>query len=356
MHIKNIRINNFRNFDNFNIDFTSGFQTVIGENNIGKSNLFWAIRLVLDRDIPYNTRNLEEKDFHNFDKLKHSSYISISIELYGNNLNKLPNLHALKTSSETVRISYLFAHKSKFGQECNENDDLSIRNFRWRLYGGGNSFDYNEVEKLNQIGFKDIDGINLFYISGFRNTHADLFGSSKSLLSQYCKSRIKAPSELDSIKSILTESSGNLNKLEFIPEISDSLYSKNKEIAGEHFTFPVSLGFVANEDSEVWNQLKIFFNPREGKNVPLNALGLGQKNLLYLSIFLSRLINEYSENEINLLLIEEPEAHLHPQLQKILFANLSDLTNTQVFMSSHSTHIASDCDYKNLNIIYSDYV
>ena len=63
MHIKSIEIKNFRNFSDFRIDFTEGFQTIIGENNIGKSNLYWAIRLVLDKNISYNSRNLEEKDF-----------------------------------------------------------------------------------------------------------------------------------------------------------------------------------------------------------------------------------------------------------------------------------------------------
>lgn len=66
MHVKSIQIKNFRNFSDFKIDFTEGFQTIIGENNIGKSNLYWAIRLVLDRNLSYNVRNLEEKDFYDF--------------------------------------------------------------------------------------------------------------------------------------------------------------------------------------------------------------------------------------------------------------------------------------------------
>lgn len=354
MYIKNIEIKNFRNFSNFNIAFTNGFQTIIGENNIGKSNLFRAIRLVLDRNMSYNSRNLEEKDFHEFIKLELDSYISISIEFYGDNLAHLPNLHAIKTSDTTVRISYLFAHKSKFIPTGEEFSNITIKDFQWRLYGGGNEFQIENIDTLNPIGFRDIEGVKLFYISGFRNTNSDLFGSTGSLLSQYCKSRLNSDTELASVKAILAQSSDELNELNFIPEIADTVQEKNNEIAGSHFTFPVSLGFLANDDNDVWNQLKIFFNPQTGKKIPLNALGLGQKNLLYLSIFLSRLINEYNENEINILLIEEPEAHLHPQLQKILFSNLSDLRNTQVFMSSHSTHIASDCDYKNLNIIYRD--
>ncbi len=289
MHIKSIEIKNFRNFSDFRIDFTEGFQTIIGENNIGKSNLYWAIRLVLDKNLSYNSRNLEEKDFYDFVDLEIGTHCSISIEFYGNNLSSIPNLHTLKTSDNTVRISYLYAHKSKLIETKEEFKKVEIKDFQWRLYGGGNTFLIDNIDKLNQISYRDIEGINLYYISGFRNINSELFGSSKSLLSGYCKSRSKAEEELDSVKTILSKTSDDLNKLEFIPEISDAVKSKNEEIAGSYFNFPVSLGFINNNDNEVWNQLKLFFNPKTGKNIPLNVLGLGQKNLLYLSLFLSRL-------------------------------------------------------------------
>lgn len=137
MHIKSIEIKNFRNFSDFKIDFTEGFQTIIGENNIGKSNLYWAIRLVLDRNLSYNSRNLEEKEFYDFIDLEIDTYSSISIELYGDNLASMPNLHALKISDDTVRISYLYAHKSKLIETDEDFDKIEIKDFQWRLYGGG---------------------------------------------------------------------------------------------------------------------------------------------------------------------------------------------------------------------------
>ena len=87
MNIKNIKIQNFRNFKDFSIDFSEGFQTIIGENNIGKSNLYWAIRLVLDRELSYNARKLELKDFHGYKKVVTiDDYILISIELFSEKL------------------------------------------------------------------------------------------------------------------------------------------------------------------------------------------------------------------------------------------------------------------------------
>lgn len=351
MNIKSIAIKNFRNFENFSIEFSEGFQTIIGENNIGKSNLFWAIRLVLDKELSYNSRNLDYKDFHGFkNTLTEDDHIVISIDLYAENLSSFPTFHAFKTSDTTARITYLFAHKSKFS-EVDLSGQIELSQFKWQLYASGNSLEIDEILKLSVISFRDLDGINLYYINAFRNINAELQGNGKSLLNKYCQSREHAKTELESIKSILQDSSEALNDLDFVPEIANDIQGKGQSIAGKYFSFPISLSFTSNYDVDAWNQLNIFYSP-EGTNVPIQTLGLGQKNILYLSLFIAELENSSNNHEINILLIEEPEAHLHPQLQKILFANLNGLTTTQVFMTSHSTHIASDCDYKNLNILY----
>lgn len=351
MNIKSIAIKNFRNFENFSIDFSEGFQTIIGENNIGKSNLYWAIRLVLDKELSYNSRNLDYKDFHGFkNTLTVDDHIVISIDLYAENLSSFPTFHAFKTSDTTARITYLFAHKSKFS-EVDLSEEIELSQFKWQLYASGNSLEIDEILKLSVISFRDLDGINLYYINAFRNINAELQGSTKSLLNKYCQSREHAKTELESVKSILQDSSETLNDLDFVPEIASDIQGKGQSIAGKYFSFPIALSFTSNYDVDAWNQLNIFYSP-DGNNVPIQTLGLGQKNILYLSLFIAELENSSNNHEINILLIEEPEAHLHPQLQKILFANLNGLTTTQVFMTSHSTHIASDCDYKNLNILY----
>ena len=351
MKISKVCIKNYRNFKEFKINFTDGFQTIIGENNIGKSNFYQAVRLVLDKNLSYRDRYLDKKDFHGFEDLSLESHIIISVELEGEDLASFPNLHALNNSERTAKITYIFAHKSKFLTTPGKVEEIKIDDFGWRLYGGGEFDKLDDILTLGEIHFRDIEGINLFYITAFRNIYNDIQGKSKSLLSKYCISRPNAQVELEDLKEILTESSNRLNDLDFIPEIKDTVENMHKEIVGDDFSFPLSLEFESDFDEDIWNQLKLNYES-SGKSIPINLLGLGQKNIIYLSLFLSKLKNDYSEHELNLLLIEEPESHLHPQLEKILFSNLQDLKNIQVFMTSHSTHIASDCEYKNLNIIY----
>lgn len=353
MNIKNITIKNFRNFKDFSIDFSKGFQTIIGENNIGKSNLYWAIRLILDRDLSYNARNLDIKDFHGFKKeVTIDDHVIISIELYSEKLASFPTFHSFKTSDTTARITYLFAHKSKFIEDEEIPPQIELSQFKWQLFGSGNSLVFEDILTLQSIRFSDLDGINLYYINAFRNINSDLHGSTKSLLSKYCQSRTETKTELESVKSILKKSSTELNGLGFIPDIAENIQKKGQSIAGQYFSFPISISFLSNYDIDAWSQLNLYYSPESDNNVPIQTLGLGQKNILYLSLFIAELENSSNNHEINILLIEEPEAHLHPQLQKILFSNLNDLKTTQVFMTSHSTHIASDCDYKNLSILF----
>ena len=355
MNIKSITIKNFRNFKDLTIEFSEGFQTIIGENNIGKSNLYWAIRLVLDKDLSYNARNLDIKDFNGFKKeIDIDDHIIISLELFSENLASFPTFHSFKTSSTTARVTYLFAHKSKFVEEDEIPEKIEISQFKWKLYGSGDILILENILCLQPIRFSDLDGINLYYINAFRNINSELHGSTKSLLSKYCQSRTDTEAELESVKSILKKSSSDLNDLDFIPDIADNIQKKGQSIAGQYFSFPISISFLSNYDVDAWSQLNLYYSPESDNNVPIQTLGLGQKNILYLSLFIAELENSSNKHEINILLIEEPEAHLHPQLQKILFSNLNDLKTTQVFMTSHSTHIASDCNYKNLNILFKN--
>ncbi len=353
MNISRVYIKNFRNFEDFGINFTNGFQTIIGENNIGKSNFYYAIRLILDQYMSYRDRSLGIKDFYNFEELTINSHIIISLDLFGNDLASFPNLHALNTSQNTARITYLLAHKSKFIDDGTIFNEIKIEDFKWKLYGAGNSYNIDDILTFGEIHFNDIEGINLFHISAFRNIYNDIQGKSKSLLSQYCLSRENSDTELNSLKGILDTASTQLNVLNFIPNIKEKVEETQEDVVGKNFSYPLSLEFKSEFDEDIWNQLNLYYE-HNGQNIPIELLGLGQKNIIYLSLFISRLRNEYNPHELNILLIEEPESHLHPQLQKILFSNLQGLNNIQTFMTSHSTHIASDCEYKNLNVIYKN--
>ncbi|WP_419698128.1 AAA family ATPase [Mucilaginibacter sp. NFX135] len=149
MNIKQVTIKNFRNFEDITIEFSPGFQTIIGENNIGKSNLYWAIRLVLDKELSYNSRKLELKDFNGFkNTLEIDDHVLISIELYSEKLAEFPTFHSCKTGHNTAQITYIYAHKNQFISSAEIPDRIDLHDFQWRLFAGCDADDLESIISL----------------------------------------------------------------------------------------------------------------------------------------------------------------------------------------------------------------
>jgi putative ATP-dependent endonuclease of OLD family len=62
MRISRIQIEHFRNFQRLDVA-VAAHAVIVGENKIGKSNLLYALRLVLDPALPDSARQLKEEDF-----------------------------------------------------------------------------------------------------------------------------------------------------------------------------------------------------------------------------------------------------------------------------------------------------
>jgi putative ATP-dependent endonuclease of OLD family len=69
---------------------------------------------------------------------------------------------------------------------------------------------------------------------------------------------------------------------------------------------------------------------------------LGENNITYFALkFLeNKMLYDTSRTKLNILLIEEPEAHIHKHLQKSLFSGVKGLIGNQIIMSTHSVHIS----------------
>ncbi len=63
MYIQTLSIRNYRNFDNAKFPFKKGINTIIGENGSGKTNVFRAMRYLIDSSMPRQL-NFFENDFN----------------------------------------------------------------------------------------------------------------------------------------------------------------------------------------------------------------------------------------------------------------------------------------------------
>ena len=80
MYISKLSLVNYRNFPNAKFIFRKGVNTIIGENGSGKTNLFRAIRLLLDDNMIRSAYRLDESDFYRGLKRWQGHWIIISLE------------------------------------------------------------------------------------------------------------------------------------------------------------------------------------------------------------------------------------------------------------------------------------
>lgn len=141
MYISKVVIKNYRNYEEFSIELKP-FVTVIGENNIGKSNLLEAISLVLSHDFSvYKKRKLEIGDFnyHCIDKFKNSIieredseiiFPEVRVDLYfldpDEEQEAVINDCWYDFNKKEARISYVYSFKGRKKDELLKQYDLII--------------------------------------------------------------------------------------------------------------------------------------------------------------------------------------------------------------------------------------
>ena len=111
-------------------------------------------------------------------------------------------------------------------------------------------------------------------------------------------------------------------------------------------------------DNEIKDRTELtYISGLQGESLPSTHNGLGYKNLIKIEFLLADFaekINQGSTACIPLLFIEEPESHMHPQMQQIFasylesfLSNISEV-HIQTFLTTHSAHIANTIDFSKI--------
>src|SRR5881409_1012324 len=130
MYLSRIRIANFRNFSELDVEL-AGNVVVVGENRVGKSNLLYALQLILDPTLPDNARQLGLSDFWDGlvkPKAKDKIVVSIEIEGFEDDYDVLSLLtdYRLDDDHETVRLTYECRVKAELDRTPETDDDLEF--------------------------------------------------------------------------------------------------------------------------------------------------------------------------------------------------------------------------------------
>ena len=336
MYLSSIKLWNFRKYgnDTFNIEkpnldlnFTEGLNVLIGENDSGKTAIIDAIKIVL-KTHSYEYIKIEADDFYN-----NSDRLRIELKFKG-----LLNEEAKN-----------FTEWLTWGGEGEELTPIL------RVFYDVRRKDYKILPSEVRAG-ADTEGYSLTaeareylkatYLRPLRDAENELISKRNSRLSQillgddiFKEKDIPHPL-VEKFERINTEVEEYFRSAEGAGHIKDNIDSYIKGFYGEE---KESL-FEASKNDIKSILEKLSLSLKGQKNV-----GLGTLNRLFMAAELLHLNKENWEG-LRLGLIEELEAHLHPQAQMQVIETLQKQEEVQLIITTHSPNLTSKIKLKNLII------
>ncbi len=411
MFIKMLSIQNYRNFgEPAFVLALKRFTLILGENNVGKTNLLNALCLLFGGDLSVaQSRMLEVDDFNygSVTRLRKQvadpgippdeiAFPEIVIDAWLTGMNEdqeavVGDWFTDSTFSE-ARLTYRYSLRSSFSpadwiqsqreligltfadaanstkaevagqaespaQELWRRVEFPIAEYRYSLYGGGRPTNECDAHILRMLRFELLDAL--------RDARRELIASGETRL-LFRILRQNHDSKYADLKT-------SLLVLEECVKKNAALISVRKEVGKllERVSLATSDGdnsidfvFSSPDAVELIKKIGMVYGAHP-VNVERN--GLGRNNLLYISLVLSQLakpsdtatMSSDASAFFRVVGIEEPEAHLHPHLQDHLSRNIEAIRDDhenrmQLLLTSHSTHIAAKLKLANSVILFND--
>ncbi|WP_284109165.1 ATP-dependent nuclease [Acinetobacter pittii] len=330
MYLAQLNISNFRKLSNAKINFQPGLNILVGPNNVGKTAIIDALRALLaGHDEPYP--RLDVNDIHC--PKDGTSFGDITFEYIFRELSledEADFLAALVQDTEgkfEVRISVRYSDPDKVGR---------LRVKRWCGDQEENNLTIEMLENLRGV-----------YLPALRDASQSLRPGRASLLARlfHLLADDKGREDINIELSALDD---KLKKHEPLINTNTAIISRHDAMLGSQLSQLLEIGLSVSDFQRLASRLSLSVD-----NFDIEQNGLGFNNLIFMAVVLSEL-SKNTDASYRGLIVEEPEAHLHPQLQAVLLRYLESVQTVdgekpvQIFVTSHSPNFASIADLNSL--------
>ena len=399
MYLNEVKVKNYRSLKDVKLvldkeNGTPNLSLIIGKNNSGKTSLLKIMKKMIaeDRKLLWDDFNIQyRKEIHKIlisEEEGKDAIEGIILDLYmeyddNDDLNNIlplmldlnmennivvlefkcqPIIHKIEELRNLVNDTELKEYR-KFSDFMQENLN---KYFETNVYARG--YDYESygltdaIEKLDSSIVKKI--INITGISAKRDTSNNEKDRTLSqIAAKYYENFSDEEDRIRSLREEVSKTDGVLNKEynKLFKDVIDDFRNFGNFLNGEE-----NVNIYSKMDvSKLLKGNTVFSYQYDDEDLPENYNGLGYMNLLGIIFEVKACFQKFRQDsnrsKINILYIEEPEAHTHPQLQYVFIKNIGKLIenekdnlNVQTIITTHSSHIVSQCKFEDTNFFIKE--
>ncbi|WP_411822428.1 ATP-dependent nuclease [Leptospira sp. 'Mane'] len=366
-------------FDDFNIDFKKDLKSIIETKDELEESIFDHFGMDLKLYIEYN----EEDDLSNISRVmtdldpgNNTIVLGFSYELSFVELLRLRNDFEKFSSKENIKLQdnsiYIPKTLNDFIRK-NHRDYFSIIRKSYEYDYTSNGIILNKYINLTKEEINTKDIINFKFISAKRNVNNKevdkTLSKQTSEIYKQADSTDEENKAIESFKDRLAESDTYLSDIYKL--LFKDITEKIKDFGGVRIN-ESEIEIVSNLQHRelLEGNTTVVYRHDSDNQLPEHYNGLGYMNLISMIFEIEILVHEFRREkgkrpaDINLLFIEEPEAHTHPQMQYIFINNIKKLLkdgivlngegkiwDLQSIISTHSSNIVADSDFDDIKYL-----
>lgn len=409
MHISNIQVENFRLLEEADLNLEKLTTVIVGRNNSGKTSLTELFRRLLDDSTPkfqledfslsvhdsfwkayvLNSKGTEDKDVRNtlpLIKVK----LSVEYDMKATSLGSLGDF-IIDLNPDCTTANIIIKYQIKDGEINSffENFDFSfkedgdtdkegffkaIKELLPRYYTHKVlAVDPNDENNQKELSWSALQRL---IQSGFINAQRgldDITHRDQNVLGKVLESLFETAtdSQEDSDLDIVQRLQGAVDDIQ--SGIDDKFSSEVENLLPTFslFGYPglsdPNLRTETNLDVEklLKDHTRVHYAGINGINLPESYNGLGARNLIYILLKLLEFFKAHMAKEakagVHLVFIEEPEVHLHPQMQEVFIQKIGEIASVfakkfsketpwpvQFIVTTHSSHLANKASFRSM--------